>query len=85
MFTARDMHMLIQNNLSAKGVIIDTWLKEVVLPSKIRGGYEGAFDCPSGINLVEAEELLLLRGFDVTTWADYQGSFISIKIPPQGE
>jgi hypothetical protein len=85
MFTAKDMYKAIHDNSNLKGDIVDVWLQEVVLPSKLKGGYESAFDCPEGLTLKEIEVLLKVRGFDVKTWSDHQGSFVSVKIPPQGE
>lgn len=85
MFTAKDMHEAVQNNSRLKDGIVDEWLVNVVLPKKLKRGYESAFECPDGVTLQEIEVLLKARGFDVKTWSDHQGSFVSVKIPPQGE
>ena len=85
MFTAKDMHEAIQDNSNLKGDIVDVWLQDVVLPSKLKRGFESAFECPEEVTLQELEVMLKVRGFYVKTWEDYQGSFVSVKIPPQGE
>lgn len=85
MFTANDMYNVLKLKESNKGVIIDKWLKEVVLPKRTLTGINSGYECPEGVTLSEARELLEMRGFSVITWADHQGSFISLEIPPQGE
>ena len=85
MFTANDMYNTLKLKESDKGQVIDTWLKEVVIPKRKLNGYNSAYHCPKDITLSEAKTLLEMRGFSVKTWTDHQGSFIDLKIPPQGE
>lgn len=82
MFTAKDMNKAI--NIAKAGLSdkVDAWLRDVVLPHKLSGNTSG-FDCPDWIKPQELKELLQLRGFSVTTWSSYQGSFVSVDIPPQ--
>ena len=84
MYTAKDMYQTIKDGKSEKGELVDSWLQEVVLPTKLQS-YRPAFNCPKGISLKEIKVLLELRGFSVKTWQDHQGSFVDVKIPPQGE
>ena len=84
MYTAKDMYQTIKESKSEKGKLVDSWLQEVVLPTKLQS-YQPAFDCPKGISLKEIKVLLELRGFSVKTWQDHQGSFVDVKIPPQGD
>lgn len=85
MYTAKDMYNDLKLQESEKGHIIDKWLQEVVLPKRSLTGYNSGYDCPKGVTLAEAENLLKLRGFSVKTWGDHQGNFIALTIPPQGE
>ncbi len=83
MKTAKDLHNLLKLKQSDKNAIIDTWLEKEVFP-KFTNNRQG-FSIPEGVSLSETEELLKARGFSVTTYSGYQGSFVYITIPPQGE
>lgn len=85
MFTANDMYNVLKLKESNKGNIIDKWLQEVVLPERTLTGYNSGYECPEGVSLSEAEELLKLRGLSVKTHSSYQGRIINLEIPPQGE
>ena len=85
MYTAKDMYNDLKLQELKKGHIIDKWLQEVVLPTRSLSEYNSECACPEGVTLAEAENLLKLRGFAVKTCSDYQGSYISLTIPPQGE
>ena len=85
MFTANDMYITLKLKESDKDQIIDKWLQGVVLPKRKLNDYNSAYYCPEEVTLAEAQTLLEMRGFIVKTWADHQGSFIDLKIPPQGE
>lgn len=85
MYTAKDMYEDLKLKETGKGELVDKWLKEEVLPSRTLTGYNSGYTCPDGITLSELEKMLELRGFTCKTWSDYQGNFVSIEIPPQGE
>jgi hypothetical protein len=85
MFTAKDMYEVLKDKESNKGDIIDSWLQEVVLPKHSLTGYNSSYNCPKGVSLCEAESLLKARGFSVTTFGGYQGDFITLTLPPQGD
>lgn len=83
MKTAKDLENLLKLKQSDKNFIIDIWLKKEVFP-KFTHNKQG-FSIPEGVSLSETEELLKVRGFLVTTYSGYQGSFVYLSIPPQGE
>tara|TARA_R100000541_G_C1897352_1_gene84066 strand:+ start:84702 stop:84953 length:252 start_codon:yes stop_codon:yes gene_type:complete len=83
MKTAKDLENLLKLKQSDKNTIIDTWLEKEVFP-KFTHNKQG-FSIPEGVSLSETEELLKVRGFLVKTYSDYQGSFVYLSIPPQGE
>lgn len=84
MITANDLreHLLTLTN-SDKSEMIDSWLKSTVF-SKWKGDKSG-YEIPDGVSCGEIETLLSLRGFHVTTYSGYQGSFVYISLPSQGE
>lgn len=85
MFTAKDMWGSIKDSQKDKGEIVDLWLKEVVLPAKLRNSGANRFVKPDGVSSRCMEDLLKERGFSVHV-SEYLGvTYVCIVIPPQGE
>lgn len=83
MKTAQDLYNLLKLRQSDSAKIVDTWLEEVVFP-KFTTNKQG-FEVPQGVSTNEVVALLQVRGFSVTSHSGYQGEFVYISIPPQGE
>jgi len=83
MFTANDFSKELKKIAVSKSEIVDTWLKEEVLPEFTHN--EQGFICPKGVSVSECAELLAERGFYAKTYSQTEGSYIYITIPPQGE
>lgn len=83
MKTANDLHKLLQSQQSDSAKAVDTWLEDVVFP-KFTHNRQG-FEAPEGLSTNEVVSLLQVRGFGVTSHSGYQGNFVYISIPPQGE
>lgn len=83
MKTASDLHSFLKLKESDKSKLVDKWLEEEVFPKFSHNGQ--GFDVPSGITSLEIKDLLSVRGFSVETLSDYQGNFVYITLPPQGE
>lgn len=80
MITVKDYIKYTKNADSALQEKVDEWLKTVVFPHHYdKAGYE----CPSWIDLVNLQMLLQQRGWEVTVYSGYAGSFVYLSVPPQ--
>lgn len=89
MYTAKDLHkdytLLKSKDMEEKSILVDEWLKSVVLPCKLNSTYEPSLDIPKGISSQQLQLLLEQRGFHVKIESSYQGTYIQVIIPPQGK
>ena len=84
MITAKDFHNKLQGDTEAYDLIIDNWLKEIVLPYFTHNGQR--FPQPESVPLKQCHKILSDRGFSVTDEQDELGRFyFCIAIPPQQE
>lgn len=91
MYTAKDMWKDLKEHETFSGKIVDTWLKDEVLPSKIRDKFNNSYKMPPEFDGMGKELILKLlkeRGFDadiVPSNFAYNEFIIVLNIPPQGE
>lgn len=91
MYTAKDMYQDLKDHQSVVGKVVDTWLKEEVLPSKLLNEGNNSYEMPPEFNNISNKLILKLledRGFAVNitpSGFSFNTFIIEINIPPQGE
>lgn len=85
MLTVKDFLKYKEDVSQDKQEKCDDWLERVVFPKFAVTGDGSGFDCPPFATLKEVELMLQQRGWVVKTHSGYQGSFIYLSLPPQGE
>lgn len=85
-YTAKDLNEHLKNKSEEKQKAVDSWLRDVVFP-KFESNNQGFEVYLSKLKMSQSEfkELLEQRGFLVETSSSYQGFFVFISIPPQGD
>ncbi len=85
-YTAKDLNELLKNKSEEKQKVIDSWLRDVVFP-KFEANNQSFEVSLSKLKMSQREfkDLLQQRGFLVETMTSYQGFFVFLSIPPQGE
>ena len=63
----------------------DEWLENIVFPKFAVTGNGTGFTCPNFATMNEVVLMLRQRGWEVKDYTGYQGSFLYLSIPPQGE
>jgi hypothetical protein len=59
---------------------VDEWLQKQVFPTFYNNK---GYDVPEWTTTTQLQLLLEQRGWSVTTYSDYQGSFVYLSVPPQ--
>lgn len=83
MLTVKDYLQYKESVTSEKQQKCDEWLQQQVFPKFSGNGF--GIECPNWAGLTEMQLMLEQRGWSVTTHSGYQGSFLYLSFPPQGE